>query len=202
MKRILKIVFLGIFSAILFSCKVTKKITSSVQTDSTAISVRDSLKLSKKDSVASQTKDSAGTSVNKKRDNIHIEFDNADTSKYKSPVRITDSGNTIIIDAGGRKLKSIDKDSESEKKDSTVVKASTATRVSQIDSAGKKQLDSTALKKQIKTKEVTKQTDWRWLLLEVLGSVAAIFGLVYLFGNYKVSLLLAPPYVSLKKKLK
>lgn len=146
---IIVVILAAFFTILLNSCNVVNKYRSNSKShsDSSHVQQNDSSGISKKDSTAVKKNTEENT------EGVDVEFENSDTTDTTTePVIISKKGDSVVVNPGTRKIKSVSV--KNSKKTST----SDSTHVRSNDSTSKKEASNTKVVKDEKKKEIDKKS--------------------------------------------
>jgi len=161
-------------------CNSTKlnKSYSDVNIDSSSHTVKDSTNVINNQQSDNKKKDSVGVSSSVSVNDLSIYFDDSSATSVYTPVQIINSGDTLKVDAGGRKIKSITDRKAVSKHDSTAVQKKDRSSLVNHDSVSVKKTLSVDLKKDTVDKTKDKKSSRVPIMAFVMLAVFLILCLV------------------------
>lgn len=173
----MRLLYFLLAATLLVSCATTRSTNTDVfkgQTQQKTTEKKDSVGVTESDSTTSESKDSTGVSEKSESDSsdVALEFGDEDSGSVSGPVKVVVSGDTLLIDPGGRKLTGVKYKSHKTKSqsDSSRVLSNRTTKSSNRDSSALKSTKETHIdavtfsKKKVTERETSYWPPW-WLWL-------------------------------------
>ena len=141
----MRLLYFLLSATLLVSCATTRSTNTEIfkaQVEQKTSEKKDSVGVAQSDSTASTTKDSTGVSKKSESDSsgVALEFGDEDSAAVSGPVKVIISGDTLLIDPGGRKLTGVKYNTHKSKSqsDSSKVVSNNTTQLNKLDSSAVK----------------------------------------------------------------
>lgn len=157
----MRVLYFLLSAILLVSCATTRSTKTDIakaELQQKTTEKKDSVGVVKSDSTSTATKDSTGVTKKQESDSsgVALEFGEEDSASVTGPVKVIISGDTLLVDPGGRKLKGVkyntqktksqsdssrvisNNSSQSSKRDSTVINSKKETQTAAVTFSKKK----------------------------------------------------------------